>query len=216
MLTGIARATVIGVAIGRRTRYHPHVTIPAKQVRAVPLPPAGTTAAEQPRSSPQPHRRPRRPRQRPRQQSCHGLCFIPRRSRAFDASHAPRQRLPQACAPGRPDGLRGVEHPASQAGKLDSLNLQRAPRLSLSGPSGRPSSCGLRSRRRDRGGTRCGVHRAACCALLPRHGFSGSFTQPLHRPKPHNSQRGGREHVGPIGPPWPPPTRALSPRSDGR
>ena len=42
-----------------------------------------------------------------------------RRSRAFDAAHAPRQRLPQACVPGRPDGLRGVEHPASQAGKLD-------------------------------------------------------------------------------------------------
>jgi len=44
----------------------------------------------------------------------------PRRSRAFHAAHAPRQRLTQACAPGRPDGLRGVEHPASQAGKLDS------------------------------------------------------------------------------------------------
>ena len=44
----------------------------------------------------------------------------PRRSRAFHAAHAPRQRLTQACAPGQPlCGLRGVEHPASQAGKLD-------------------------------------------------------------------------------------------------
>ena len=46
----------------------------------------------------------------------------PRRSRAFDAAHAPRQRLTQACVPGHPDarsGFRGVEHPASQAGKLD-------------------------------------------------------------------------------------------------
>jgi len=29
--------------------------------------------------------------------------LIPRRSRAFHASHAPRQRLTQACAPGHPD-----------------------------------------------------------------------------------------------------------------
>ena len=45
----------------------------------------------------------------------------PRRSRAFHAAHAPRQRLTQACAPGHPDksGFHGVEHPASQAGKLD-------------------------------------------------------------------------------------------------
>ena len=50
-----------------------------------------------------PCRRPRRPRHRPRQQSCHVLCSIPRRSRAFNAAHAPRQRLPQACAPGHPD-----------------------------------------------------------------------------------------------------------------
>ena len=48
----INRATGIGHANGRLTRYHPHVTAPAKQVRAVPLTPAGTTAAKQPRSSP--------------------------------------------------------------------------------------------------------------------------------------------------------------------
>ena len=81
-----------------------------------------------------PRRRPRLPRQRPRQQSCHGLCFIPWRSRAFDAAHAPRQRLTQACAPGQPlRGFRGVEHPASQAGKLDwssSSNTQLLPRES--------------------------------------------------------------------------------------
>jgi len=103
MLTALARATGICDANGHRTRYYPHVTAPAKQVRAVPLAPAGTAAAEQPRSSPQPRRRPRRPRQRPRQQSCHGLCSSPRRSRAFHAAHAPRQRLTQACAPGHPD-----------------------------------------------------------------------------------------------------------------
>jgi len=97
---GIARATVVGDADGCLTRYHPHVTAPAKQVRAVPLTPAGTAAAEQPRSSPQPRRRPRRPRQRPRQQSCHGLCSIPRRSRAHDGG---------ASAPGQPrSGFRGV------------------------------------------------------------------------------------------------------------
>ena len=48
----IPRATGIGHANGRLTRYHPHVTAPAKQVRAVPLTPAGTAAAKQPRSSP--------------------------------------------------------------------------------------------------------------------------------------------------------------------
>ena len=74
---GIARAIVAGNANGHRTRYYPHVTAPAKQVRAVPLTPAGTAAAEQPRSSPQPRRRPRRPRHRPRQRSCHVLCSIP-------------------------------------------------------------------------------------------------------------------------------------------
>ena len=52
MLTALPRATGIGDANGHRTRYCPHVTAPAKQVRAVPLPPAGTAAAEQPRSSP--------------------------------------------------------------------------------------------------------------------------------------------------------------------
>ena len=46
----------------------------------------------------------------------------PRRPRAFHAAHAPRQRLTQACTPGHPDesGFLGVEHPASQAGTLDS------------------------------------------------------------------------------------------------
>ena len=128
MLTALPRATGIGDANGHRTRYYPHVTAPAKQVRAVPLAPAGTAAAEQPRSSPQPRRRPRRPRQRPRQQSCHGLCSSPRRSRAFHAAHAPRQRLTQACAPGQPlCGFRGVEHPASQAGTLDSSGSSATP-----------------------------------------------------------------------------------------
>jgi len=51
----------------------------------------------------------------------------PRRSRAFSAAHAPRQRLTQACAPGQPrSGFRGVEHPASQAGKLDSSGSSAA------------------------------------------------------------------------------------------
>ena len=52
-----------------------------------------------------------------------------RRSRAFDAAHAPHQRLVQACAPGHPDesGFRGVEHPASQAGKLDSSGSSATP-----------------------------------------------------------------------------------------
>jgi len=45
-----------------------------------------------------PRRRPRRPRHRPRQRSCHVLCSMPRRSRAFNAAHAPRQRLAQAGA----------------------------------------------------------------------------------------------------------------------
>ena len=54
------------------------------------------------------------------------------------AAHAPRQRLTQACrvppyppatadAPGRPDGLRGVEHPASHAGTLDFFPPSTAP-----------------------------------------------------------------------------------------
>ena len=38
----------------------------------------------------------------------------PWRSRAFNASHAPRQRLTQACVPGQPRcGFHGVEHPSS-------------------------------------------------------------------------------------------------------
>jgi len=43
-----------------------------------------------------PCRRPRRPRHRPRQRSCHVLCSMPRRSRAFHAAPAPRQALAQA------------------------------------------------------------------------------------------------------------------------
>ena len=65
----------------------------------------------------------------------------PRRSRALNTAHAPRQRLTQACAPGHPDesGFRGVEHPASQAGKLDFLHLLPQTLFSRkSGPPGRP------------------------------------------------------------------------------
>ena len=43
------------------------------------------------------------------------------------AAHAPRQRLTQACVPGRPDGLRGVEHPAGPAGTLDFFPPSTAP-----------------------------------------------------------------------------------------
>jgi hypothetical protein len=50
------------------------------------------------------------------------LLLSPVRRCRTHAAHAPHQRLVQACAPGHPDesGFRGVEHPASQAGKLDS------------------------------------------------------------------------------------------------
>ena len=71
----------------------------------------------------------------------------PRRSRAFNAAHAPRQRLTQACAPGQPlCGLRGVEHPASQAGKLDSSGSSAATSCPSFGPQGRPQKGVARSR----------------------------------------------------------------------
>jgi hypothetical protein len=69
----------------------------------------------------------------------------PRRSRASHAAHAPRQRLTQACAPGRPDGLRGVEHPAEPAGTLDASSLQQPPTSSFR-QQHIPPSCSARWR----------------------------------------------------------------------
>jgi len=42
-----------------------------------------------------------------------GNGFLLMRSEIFSV---PRHCMTQACAPGRPDSVRGVEHPASQAG----------------------------------------------------------------------------------------------------
>jgi hypothetical protein len=135
ILPAIARATVITVAYGPPPRYHPHVTAPAKQVRAVPLTPAGTAAAEQPRSSPPtPPPSPAAPTQAtPAKLSCPVLnppaLLCP--AACFALLHGSRRRCGTRtastldaglCAGSarRLTGFRGVEHPASQAGTLDS------------------------------------------------------------------------------------------------
>jgi hypothetical protein len=125
-----------------------------------------------------PCRRPRRPRHRPRQQSCHGLCFMPRRSRAFHAAPAPRQALAQA-------GCRVSREAASVVSRLARLLrvCDRLPTGSFSsssshGPSGRPSSPPPPSRfalRRDRSARLEIVWLEATCdaADLSRHSPQG-------------------------------------------
>lgn len=162
-----------------------------------------------------PRRRPRRPRQRPRQQSCHGLCFIPRRSRAFDAAHAPRQRLTQACAPGHPDksGFRGVEHPASQAGTLDFFLSSTGSPLALSDNSNLPAQWAVDQRRRmaalgnarAREKTRCPrcradlalstipAHHPTDPASIPSESSSGTQKNPLRMMAPSGGQMPPRQ-----------------------
>ncbi len=103
------RATVIRTALGRRTRYCPHVTAPAKQVPAVPLTPAGTAAAEQPRSSPPaPPPSPAAPTQATAKLSCPVL-NPPALSR-LPCGTCTAPSVGAGWAPGQPrSGFRGVE-----------------------------------------------------------------------------------------------------------
>jgi hypothetical protein len=98
-MLGIARATVIGNDNGGRPLPPDpgpsHLLLREKASKCA-GPPCGTPRGRGVLVSLCPCRRPRRPRHRPRQQSCHGLCFKPRRSRAFHAATAPRQALAQA------------------------------------------------------------------------------------------------------------------------
>ena len=91
-----ARATVVGNADGRSPLpQDPALSCLLREERAAVTPTPPAVSLSRPRFT-VPRRRPRRPRHRPRQQSCHGLCFKPRRSRAFHAAPAPRQALAQA------------------------------------------------------------------------------------------------------------------------
>jgi len=99
----IPRATVICNVHGDCTAQRPRLAL---RLRSSLVP------------APQPRRRPRRPRHRPRQQSCHVLCSIPRRSRAFHAAPAPPRTSGAGWVPGHPDpasGFRGVERSSTSS-----------------------------------------------------------------------------------------------------
>jgi len=76
-----------------------------------------------------PCRRPRRPRHRPRQQSCHGLCFKPRRSRALVTAHprrVSREAASVVSSKARPAAISDRHSPCSCSSASRSLTSQHA------------------------------------------------------------------------------------------
>ena len=97
-------------------------------------PPCGTPRGRGVLVSLCPCRRPRRPRHRPRQQSCHGLCFPPRRSRALVAAHprrVSREAASVVSSKARPAASSDSRSPCSCSSASRSLTSHQA------GPSAR-------------------------------------------------------------------------------